>query len=134
MAGFATLDDLPVAGKRVLVRADLNVPMRDGRVGDATRIDRLVPTLHYLRAAGARIILMSHFGRPKGQADPALSLRPLADALSKALGGLPVNFAEDCVGAVAMEMAEGLGDGDVLLLENLRFYGGEGLNDHGGAA
>ena len=134
MAGFATLDDLPVAGKRVLVRADLNVPMRDGRVGDATRIDRLVPTLHYLRAAGARIILMSHFGRPKGQADPALSLRPLADALSKALGGLPVNFAEDCVGAVAMEMAEGLGDGDVLLLENLRFHGGEELNDPGFAA
>lgn len=134
MAGFATLDDLPVAGKRVLVRADLNVPMRDGRVGDATRIDRLVPTLHHLRAAGARIILMSHFGRPKGRADPALSLRPLADALSKALGGLPVNFAEDCVGAVAMEMAEGLGDGDVLLLENLRFHGGEELNDPGFAA
>ena len=134
MAGFATLDDLPVAGKRVLVRADLNVPMRDGRVGDATRIDRLVPTLRYLRAAGARIILMSHFGRPEGQADPALSLRPLAGALSKALGGLPVNFAEDCVGAVAMEMAEGLGDGDVLLLENLRFHGGEELNDPGFAA
>ena len=134
MAGFATLDDLPVAGKRVLVRADLNVPMRDGRVGDATRIDRLVPTLRYLRAAGARIILMSHFGRPKGQADPALSLRPLAGALSKALGGLPINFAEDCVGAVAMEMAEGLGDGDVLLLENLRFHGGEELNDPGFAA
>jgi len=134
VAGFATLDDLPVAGKRVLVRADLNVPMRDGRVGDATRIDRLVPTLHYLRAAGARIILMSHFGRPEGQADPALSLRPLADALSKALGGLPVNFAEDCVGAVAMEMAEELGDGDVLLLENLRFHGGEELNDPGFAA
>lgn len=134
MAGFATLDDLPVAGKRVLVRADLNVPMRDGRVGDATRIDRLVPTLHHLRAAGARIILMSHFGRPKGRVDPALSLRPLADALSKALDGLPVNFAEDCVGAVAMEMAEGLGDGDVLLLENLRFHGGEELNDPGFAA
>ena len=134
MAGFATLDDLPVAGKRVLVRADLNVPMRDGRVGDATRIDRLVPTLHHLRAAGARIILMSHFGRPKGRADPALSLRPLADALSKALDGLPVNFAEDCVGAVAMEMVEGLGDGDVLLLENLRFHGGEELNDPGFAA
>ena len=134
MAGFATLDDLPVAGKRVLVRADLNVPMRDGRVGDATRIDRLVPTLHHLRAAGARIVLMSHFGRPEGRADPALSLRPLADALSKALGGLPVNFAEDCVGAVAMEMAEGLGEGDVLLLENLRFHGGEELNDPGFAA
>lgn len=134
MAGFATLDDLPVAGKRVLVRADLNVPMRDGRVGDATRIDRLVPTLHHLRAAGARIVLMSHFGRPEGRADPALSLRPLADALSKALDGLPVNFAEDCVGAVAMEMAEGLGEGDVLLLENLRFHGGEELNDPGFAA
>ena len=134
MAGFATLDDLPVAGRRVLVRADLNVPMRDGRVADATRIDRLLPTLRRLRNAGARIVVMSHFGRPRGRIDPALSLRPLADVLSRALGGSPARFAEDCVGPAAAEMAERLGDGDVLLLENLRFHGGEERNDPGFAA
>ncbi len=134
MAGFATLDDLPVAGRRVLVRADLNVPMRDGRVADATRIDRLLPTLRRLRDAGTRIVVMSHFGRPRGRVDPALSLRPLADVLSRALGGAPARFAEDCVGPAAAEMAERLGDGDVLLLENLRFHGGEERNDPGFAA
>ena len=134
MAGFATLDDLPVAGRRVLVRADLNVPMRDGRVADATRIDRLLPTLRRLRGAGARIVVMSHFGRPRGRVDPALSLRPLADVLSRALGGPPARFAGDCVGPAAAEMAGRLGDGDVLLLENLRFHGGEERNDPGFAA
>lgn len=134
MAGFATLDDLPVAGRRVLVRADLNVPMRDGRVADATRIDRLLPTLRRLRGAGARIVVMSHFGRPRGWVDPALSLRPLADVLSRALGGPPARFAGDCVGPAAAEMAGRLGDGDVLLLENLRFHGGEERNDPGFAA
>lgn len=134
MAGFATLDDLPVAGRRVLVRADLNVPMRDGRVADATRIDRLLPTLRRLRGAGARIVVMSHFGRPRGRVDPALSLRPLADVLSRALGGPPARFAGDCVGPAAAEMAGRLEDGDVLLLENLRFHGGEERNDPGFAA
>ncbi len=134
MAGVATLDDLPVAGRRALVRADLNVPMRDGRVGDATRIGRLVPTLRHLRDAGARIVVMSHFGRPGGRADPALSLRPLAGALSEALGGTPVRFAGDCVGAAVARAAEELGAGDILLLENLRFHGGEERNDPGFAA
>ena len=134
MAGFATLDDLPVAGRRVLVRADLNVPMRDGRVADATRLDRLLPTLRRLREAGARIVVMSHFGRPGGRVDPALSLRPLADALSRALGGPPARFAADCVGPAAADMAERLEDGDVLLLENLRFHGGEERNDPAFAA
>jgi phosphoglycerate kinase len=89
MAGIATLDDLAVAGQRVLVRADLNVPTRDGKIGDMTRIDRLLPTLRDLRSAGARIIVMSHFGRPKGKADPTLSLRPIAEALSGALTVCP---------------------------------------------
>lgn len=129
MAQFATLDDLAVAGKRVLVRADLNVPMQDGKVGDTTRIDRLVPTLRDLREKGSRIIVLSHFGRPKGKADPALSLRPIADALSKALDGVAVSFAGDCVGEVARQAAAELGDGDVLLLENLRFDPGEEKND-----
>ena len=129
MAGFATLDDLSVAGKRVLVRADLNVPMRQGKVSDTTRIDRLLPTLRDLRSAGARIIVMSHFGRPKGKVDPALSLRPIAKALSDALNGLPVKFAEDCVGATAAESAVELQNGEILLLENLRFHSGEEQND-----
>ena len=129
MAGIATLDDLAVAGQRVLVRADLNVPTRDGKIGDMTRIDRLLPTLRDLRSAGARIIVMSHFGRPKGKVDPTLSLRPIAEALSGALDSLPVRFAEDCIGAAATGMAEGLQDGEILLLENLRFHAGEEQND-----
>ncbi len=129
MTGFATLDDLEVAGKRVLVRADLNVPMRDGKVNDATRIDRLIPTLQYLRDQGARVVVMSHFGRPKGQVNPALSLRPLSGALSTALDGHPVGFAEDCVGETALKMSESLQNGGVLLLENLRFHPGEESND-----
>ena len=129
MAGIATLDDLAVAGQRVLVRADLNVPMRDGEIGDMTRIDRLLPTLRDLLSAGARIIVMSHFGRPKGKAEPALSLRPIAETLSGALDGLPVQFAEECIGTVATEMADGLQDGEILLLENLRFHAEEEQND-----
>ena len=129
MAGIATLDDLVVAGQRVLVRADLNVPMRDGEIGDMTRIDRLLPTLRDLLSAGARIIVMSHFGRPKGKAEPALSLRPIAETLSGALDGLPVQFAEECIGTVATEMADGLQDGEILLLENLRFHAEEEQND-----
>ena len=129
MAGIATLDDLAVAGQRVLVRADLNVPMRDGEIGDMTRIDRLLPTLRDLLSAGARIIVMSHFGRPKGKAEPALSLRPIAETLSGALDGLPVQFAEECIGTLATEMADGLQDGEILLLENLRFHAEEEQND-----
>ena len=129
MAGIATLDDLAVAGQRVLVRADLNVPMRDDEIGDMTRIDRLLPTLRDLLSAGARIIVMSHFGRPKGKAEPALSLRPIAETLSGALDGLPVQFAEECIGTLATEMADGLQDGEILLLENLRFHAEEEQND-----
>ena len=129
MAGIATLDDLAVAGQRVLVRADLNVPMRDGEIGDMTRIDRLLPTPRDLLSAGARIIVMSHFGRPKGKAEPALSLRPIAETLSGALDGLPVQFAEECIGTLATEMADGLQDGEILLLENLRFHAEEEQND-----
>ena len=129
MTGFATLDDLAVAGRRVLVRADLNVPVRDGVITDATRIGRLIPTLRDLRSQGARIIVMSHFGRPKGKVDPDLSLRRIAAALSQALDGVPVQFAEDCIGRAAIAMADGLEAGGVLLLENLRFHPGEERND-----
>jgi phosphoglycerate kinase len=131
MPGFATLDDLNVAGRRVLVRADLNVPMQEGRVTDATRIARLAPTIRELADKGARVIVLSHFGRPKGKRDPSLSLAPLAAELGKALGGRPVAFAEDCIGAPALRVVEGLKDGGVALLENLRFHGEEEKNDAG---
>src|SRR4029077_13019091 len=100
MPQFRTLDDLEVAGKRVLLRADLNVPVKDGQVTDATRIERLAPTIEALIAKGARVIMMSHFGRPKG-VDPSQSLRPLALPLSRAIGGRPVHFATDCIGPEA---------------------------------
>src|SRR5436309_4490755 len=100
MPRFRTLDDLDVTGKRVLLRADLNVPVKDGKVTDATRIERLAPTIEALLAKNAKIIVMSHFGRPKGP-DPALSLRPLAEPLSRAIGGPPADFAPDGTSAEA---------------------------------
>ena len=133
MAGFPTLDEADVAGKRVLVRADLNVPMANGKVTDRTRITRLVPTLTELAAKGARVIVMSHFGRPKGKADPALSLAPIAPELGEALGH-PVVFAGACTGAEAEAVVAKLGDGEFALLENLRFHAGEEANDAAFAA
>src|SRR5260370_21235369 len=108
MAKFKTLDDLSVAGKRVLVRVDLNVPMQDGKVSDATRIERLVPTIEHLAKAGAKLVLLSHFGRPKGKPDPAQSLRPLVAPLSAALGGKPVAVAMDCIGTHCHTQLAGL--------------------------
>ena len=125
---FRTLDDLRAAGQRVLLRADLNVPVRDGRITDTTRIDRLAPTIRELADAGARVVVCSHFDRPKGQRVPAMSLRPMAAALSQALGR-PVAFADDCIGAVAETAVAQLADGEVLLLENTRFHKGEEAND-----
>jgi phosphoglycerate kinase len=130
MTAFKTLDDLAVAGKRVLVRVDFNVPMKDGRVADATRIERTVPTLSRLTDQGARVIAISHLGRPKGRVVDELSLRPLTEALGVALGGRAVSFAADCVGAEAERVVSAMGDGDVVLLENLRFHAGEEGNDH----
>ncbi|MGE0723561.1 MAG: phosphoglycerate kinase [Alphaproteobacteria bacterium] len=125
---FRTLDDLDPAGRTVLVRADLNVPMADGRVTDATRIERLAPTLAELADRGARVVVMSHFGRPKGR-DPALSLQPLVAPLSTALGGRPVAFATDCIGSAAEAAVRSLAPGGIALLENLRFHSGEEKND-----
>jgi phosphoglycerate kinase len=127
---FKTLDDLDVSGKRVLVRVDLNVPMKNGKVTDATRIERAVPTLAELAAKGARVIVLSHFGRPDGKRVPEMSLKPLVEPLSTALGR-PIAFAEDCIGPVAEEAARALKPGDVLLLENLRFHKEEEKNDAG---
>src|SRR6202162_4032029 len=128
MPRFRTIDDLDVSGKRVLLRADLNVPMKDGKVTDATRIERLAPTIEALIQKGARIIVMSHFGRPKGP-DPAQSLRPLVQPLSEAIGGRPVRFAVDCIGPEAERVTSALKPGEVALLENLRFHPGEEAND-----
>ncbi|MDP6708771.1 MAG: phosphoglycerate kinase [Alphaproteobacteria bacterium] len=129
MAAYRTLDGLEVAGRRVLLRLDLNVPVRDGRITDATRIERALPTLGELTAAGARVVVLSHFGRPKGKREPEMSLAPLAAALGQALGGRDVVFAEDCIGAAAEAAVGGLDDGEVALLENLRFHPGEEAND-----
>src|SRR6266481_8958514 len=128
---FRTLDDLDVSAKRVLLRADLNVPMRDGRVSDATRIARLATTILELVAKRAKVVVMSHFGRPKGGPDPAFSLRSLVAPLAAALGNRPVAFAEDCIGPAARRVVDSLREGDIALLENLRFHPGEEANDPG---
>ena len=101
MASFRTLDALSPKGKRVLVRVDLNVPMRDGEISDTSRIERVAQTLTGLADGGARVVVMSHFGRPRGKATPSMSLAPLAEPLSRALGGRPVRFATDCIGEAA---------------------------------
>ena len=136
MARFETLDTLPalneqVKGTRVLVRGDLNVPMRNGVVTDATRIERLAPTILELADRGCKVVVMSHFDRPKGQVIPELSLKPLIQPLKAALGGRDVVFVDDCIGDAADVMIEELPDGGIALLENLRFQAGEEANDDG---
>jgi len=128
MARFQTLGDIDVRGKRVLLRADLNVPVMNGVVTDATRIERLAPTIETLIEKGAKVIVMSHFGRPQGRPDPAYSLRPLIAPLSKAIGGQEVAFAADCIGEEAKRVVAALRPGQVALLENLRFHQGEEAN------
>ena len=129
MANFRTLDGLDVKSKRVLVRVDFNVPMQDGRVTDATRIERAAATIKELAAKGARVVVLSHFGRPKGKVESAMSLAPIAQALSSSLGGTTVTFAADCIGPEAKAVVDALEDGQVALLENLRFHAGEEKND-----
>jgi phosphoglycerate kinase len=123
-----TIDDLQVAGRRVFVRADLNVPLADGTITDDGRIRAAVPTIAKLAAAGARVIVASHLGRPKGAPDPQFSLAPVAARLAELLGK-PVAFAADTVGESARDTVAGLADGDVALLENLRFNAGETSKD-----
>jgi phosphoglycerate kinase len=128
MPGVRTLDDLDPAGRTVLVRIDLNVPMQDGEVADATHIERIVPTLRELMEKGAKVVALSHFGRPKGKRQSSMSLQPLCEPLGAALG-TEVAFAEDCIGAPAEQAIAALEPGDVVLLENLRFHPGEEAND-----
>ena len=125
---FRTLRDLDVRGKRVVVREDLNVPLKDGAVGDDTRIVAALETLRYLHARGARSVVLSHLGRPDGTVVAALSLRPVAAELAKRLGS-PVAFADDCVGPAAEAAVGALADGDIVLLENVRFHPEEEAND-----
>ncbi|WP_420402859.1 phosphoglycerate kinase [Nisaea sp.] len=129
MSAYRTLDALDANGRTVLLRVDLNVPMKDGKVTDATRIERAVPTILALRRKGAKVVVLSHFGRPKGERVADMSLAPVAQPLSDALGGVPVSFAEDCIGAAAEQAVAAMAGGDVLVLENLRFHKGEEKND-----
>jgi phosphoglycerate kinase len=128
-----SIKDLDLKGKRVFVRVDFNVPLKEGKVGDDTRIRATVPTIEYATGQGARVILASHLGRPKGERVEKYSLRAVAEHLSEVLGK-PVAFAADCVGEKAEAAAAALKDGDVLLLENLRFHKEEEKNDDGFAA
>ena len=127
MVAVRTLDEADLRGKRVLLRVDLNVPLEDGKVGDLTRIERVVPTIREIADKGGKVILLSHFGRPKGP-DPKQSLRPVAAVVSQVLGR-PVAFAEDCVGSKAQAAVAALRPGDILCLENTRFHKGEENND-----
>jgi phosphoglycerate kinase len=128
MPGFKTLDDLDVKGKRVLVRADLNVPVKDGIVTDTLRLDRQMPTVKELADKGAKVILLSHFDRPKGKVVPSMSLKALLPALEKILGR-KVAFSDDTIGPKAKDAVAALKNGDVLVLENTRFHKGEEEND-----
>jgi phosphoglycerate kinase len=127
MASFRTLDQADVKGKRVLVRVDLNVPVENGKVTDATRIERAVPTIEEIAKKGGKVVLLSHFGRPKGR-DPKQSLKAVAGEVARVLGR-KVGFADDCVGDSAKAAIDKMKAGDVIVLENTRFHAGEEKND-----
>jgi len=124
-----TIADADVRGKRVLVRADLNVPCQNGQVSDATRIERFLPTVRELVANGAKVVIMTHFGRPEGQRNPDMSVAPVAAKVNEMLPDINVGFAEDCIGDAASSAVNALADGEVVMLENLRFHKGETDND-----
>jgi phosphoglycerate kinase len=126
---WKTLDDMDLTGKVALVRVDVNVPMEDGKVTDATRIERIVPTITDILAKGGKPVLLAHFGRPKGAVVPEMSLLQVVPALVAALPGIKVTFASDCIGAPAKSAIAAMGAQEVVLLENTRFHAGEEKND-----
>ena len=126
---FRTIDTIDVSDTTVLVRADLNVPIIDGKVSDYSRIEAVAPTLLELSKNGAKVVILSHFGRPKGQVRPSMSLKPLIPHLNNALEGRDVTFANNCIGNEARRVVAGLDAGDIALLENTRFHPGEEKND-----
>ncbi|MCP3969389.1 MAG: phosphoglycerate kinase [Rhodobacteraceae bacterium] len=126
--GWKTLDDMDLAGKHVLTRVDINVPVEAGEVTDTTRIKRIVPTVKDILSRGGMPVLMAHFGRPKGQPNPEMSLQVVRPALEAAFG-MPVEFAADCIGAPAKTAVAAMTEGEVVLLENTRFHAGETAND-----
>jgi phosphoglycerate kinase len=133
MAAFRTLDQAEPAGRTALVRVDFNVPMQDGRISDDTRLKAALPTIARLRDAGAKVVLMAHFDRPKGERVPSMSLKPVVEPLGELIGA-PVRFAEDCIGDPARAAIADTPAGGVVLLENLRFHKGEEKNDPAFAA
>ena len=128
MENFRTLDHVDVKGKRVLVRVDLNVPVENGVVTDATRIERAAPAITEIADAGGKVILLSHFGRPKGKRDPQYSLKPVAAEVARVIKR-PVKFVDDCIGETAQKAVAAMKSGDIVCLENTRFYPGEEKND-----
>jgi phosphoglycerate kinase len=128
MSAFRTLDSADVKGKRVLLRVDLNVPIENGHVTDATRIERVAPTIREIADKGGKVIIMAHLGRPKGKVDLAFTLKPVAAAVSQVVGR-PVAFAPDCIGEPAARAVAAMKDGDILVLENTRFYKAEEKNE-----
>src|SRR3978361_581616 len=124
---FRTLDDVDVKGKRVLLRVDLNVPMENGRVTDATRLERIAPTITEISDKGGKVILLAHFGRPKGR-DDQNSVKPVAAELAK-VTKKPVAFAQDCIGDIAAKAVAAMNNGAILCLENRRFHREDGKND-----
>ncbi|MFQ5625854.1 MAG: phosphoglycerate kinase [Methyloligellaceae bacterium] len=128
-SAFRSVEEAEVAGKRVLVRVDMNVPMRDGVFTDTTRIARVLPTIHSLTSRGAKVVILSHFDRPKGKRVPEMSLRPVAVKMDELLQSASVRFVDDCIGPDVEREVNSLGEGEVVFLENLRFHPGEEASD-----
>ena len=128
MSTYHTLDNFSASGKRVLVRVDLNVPMQGEIVTDTNRITKILPTLKRLSAANAKVIVLSHFGRPKGEYQSNMSLNKVLPALRDALNGYNVSFASNCIGKIARANIDRMNEGDILILENVRFHSGEAVS------
>lgn len=129
MPKFNRLKDCVVTNKNVIVRVDINVPMQDGKIEDDTRIRAIIPTLKYLAANKAKVIVLSHFGRPEGKVEPSMSIQPLVARVQELLGAVPVKFIDDCIGEKVQKAVEATNYGEVIMLENLRFYKAETKND-----